>query len=210
MPTAPTCAACSSGDAVQVVPNALPVPAAPPGLVGGKTVLFLGDMGNAPNVLAAERMARHIWPLIHARIPDARLIVAGKGSDQLPTARAGLRNVEFLGFVANLDELYARSRVVCCPITVGGGTRLKLVEAASYARPIVSTRLGAEGLSLRDGHEALLRDDDAGFATACAALLRDDALCVRLGEAGRSVMTQAYDVQHVENRIACMAEAALA
>ena len=192
------------GDKVQVAPNSLPVPPAPPALVGDRTVLFLGDMAYPPDRLAAERMARQIWPLIRARVPDARLLVAGKASDSLPAASAGLPGVEFLGFVADLDGLYAGSRAVCCPITVGGGTRLKLVEAASYARPIVSTRLGAEGLGLTDGRDALLRDDNAGFAEACITLLRDDALSLRLGEAARVMMKAAYDVLQVEDRIAQM------
>jgi glycosyltransferase involved in cell wall biosynthesis len=192
------------GSAVQVVPNSLPVPAAPPGLVREPTVLFLGDMQYGPNRVAAERMAREIWPLVRARVPDARLLVAGRESKLVAGGGAGLPGVELLGFVPDLDGLYARSRVVCCPITVGGGTRLKLIEAAAYARPIVSTRLGAEGLSLADGREALLRDDNAGFAAACATLLRDDALCLRLGGAARAVMTAAYDVQQVEDRIASM------
>ena len=192
------------GDTVQVVPNALPVPPMPPGLVAERTVLFLGDMKNTPNRLAAERMTREIWPLIRARVPDAWLLVAGKGSDLLPAASAGLPGVEFLGFVEDLDRLYARSRIVCCPVILGGGTRLKLVEAASYARPIVSTRMGAEGLSLRDGQEALLRDDSAGFAAACVTLLQDDALCLQLGEAGHNVMKAAYDARKVEDRLAQM------
>lgn len=190
-----------SGKAVAVVPNALPVPAAPPGVAADRTVLFLGDMGNAPNRLAAGRMAQRIWPLVRQRVPDARLLVAGKGSDLLPSAAAGLPGVEHLGFVGDLDALYARSRVVCCPIVTGGGTRLKLVEAASYARPIVSTRLGAEGLDYADGVQALLRDDDAGFAAACVTLLQDDALCRRLGEAARVVMAARYDVRQVEAHI---------
>lgn len=192
------------GGKVQVVPNSLPVPAAPPGLVSERTVLFLGDMRYMPNRLAAERMMREIWPLVRARLPEARLLVAGRESDKLTAANSGLSGVELLGFVADLHGLYARSRVVCCPITLGGGTRLKLIEAASYARPIVSTRLGAEGLSLRDEREALLRDDNAGFAAACVTLLQDDALCLRLGEAARAVMAAAYDVRQVEDRIAQM------
>jgi glycosyltransferase involved in cell wall biosynthesis len=59
--------------------------------------------------------------------------------------------VEFRGFVDDLSALYAETRIVCCPIVIGSGTRIKLVEAASYARPIVATRIGAEGLDFRDG-----------------------------------------------------------
>ena len=167
-------------------------------------MLFLGDMKNTPNYLAAERMAQTIWPLVRVQVPDARLLIAGTNSDQLPSASAGLAGVEFLGFVPDLDALYAQSRVVCCPIMTGGGTRLKLVEAASYARPIVSTRIGAEGLDFTDGREALLRDDDAGFAAACVTLLQDDQLCLRLGAHARTTMAATYDVKKVEARIAEM------
>ena len=195
------------GKQVQVVPNALPLPTVPPGMVAAPTLMFLGDMTSPPNHLAAERMARRILPLVQAGLPGARLLVAGKGSDALPAAAAGIVGAEFLGFVPDLDALYARSRVVCCPIMTGGGTRLKLVEAASFARPIVSTRIGAEGLDLLDGQQALLRDDDAGFADACITLLRDDALCLRLGAAAREVMRASYDAAEVENRIVRMIEA---
>ena len=192
------------GGSVHVVPNALPVPDAPPGVVSDPTVLLLGDMRYEPNARAAERMACRVWPLIRATTQAARLLIAGFGSDGLPSARAGLDGVEFLGFVDDLDALYARARVVCCPIMTGGGTRLKLVEAASYARPMVSTRVGAEGLDFIDGQHILIRDDDAGFAATCTELLRDDALCRRLGAAAREVMMAQYDATVIETRLAGM------
>lgn len=191
-------------DKVRVVPNAITLPSTPPGLVQDQTVLFLGAATYGPNHLAAERMARDIWPAVRRRVPGARLMIAGSGSERLPSAGAGLPGVEHLGFVDDLDALYARSRVVCCPIMVGGGTRVKLVEAAAYARPMVSTRIGAEGLDFTDGQEILLRDDDVGFADACADLLQDDAACRRLGEAGRAKMVGLYDSQVVEDQVVQM------
>ena len=192
------------GDTVRVVPNALRVPEAPPGLVAAHSVLFLGDMRYPPNRFAAERMVTRIWPRILARCPDARLLIAGLGSDTLPAAAGAPAGVEFLGFVDDLDALYSSSRLVCCPITTGGGTRLKLVEAASYARPIVSTRIGAEGLDFPDGQAALLRDDDAGLAEACLDLLQDDRRCLALGGAARAIMQAAYDARMIEDQVATM------
>jgi glycosyltransferase involved in cell wall biosynthesis len=192
------------GSAIRVVPNALPVPNAPPGLAAHQTVLLLGDMKNPPNHMAAARLISRIWPLIRATNPEAKLLIGGRGSDSLPSTGTGAKGVEFLGFVDDLDALYARSRVVCCPIMTGGGTRLKLVEAASYARPMVSTTVGAEGLDFVDGQHILLRDDDAGFAAACVELLRDDALCRRLGAAAREVMVAQYDARQIERQIADM------
>ena len=191
-------------DVARVVPNALPLPATPPGLVAAPTMLFLGDMRNGPNRFGAERMVHRIWPLVRDRVPDARLFIAGRFSDVLPSAASGLPGVEHLGFAPDLDALYAASRAVVCPIVTGGGTRLKLVEAGGYARPIVSTVIGAEGLDYVDGRTALLRDDDQGFADACVELLRDDALCRRLGAAAHALVASRYDARVVEDRLAAL------
>ena len=142
-----------------------------------------------------------IFPLVQRQMPEARLIVAGGMPERVPSFRSPPPGVEFTGFVPDLDKLYAGSRVIACPVTVGGGTRLKLVEAASYGRPMVSTRLGAEGLAFEDGREIVLRDDDEGFATACVQLLRDDAECARLGEAARARMRESYAAEGIVDQI---------
>jgi glycosyltransferase involved in cell wall biosynthesis len=195
------------GGDVRVVPNAIVPPADPPGLVAAPTVLFLGAYHYQPNRDAAERLATRVWPLVRAEIPPARLILAGAGGDTLPSARAGLAGVDHRGFVDDLDALYAETRVVCSPLTRGGGTRLKLIEAAAYARPMVSTRMGADGLAFRDGGEILLRDSDAALARGCVDLLRDDALCRRLGDAARQAMLARYDAGAVARDVADMLRA---
>lgn len=191
---------------VAVVPNALPVPVEPAPSCPDPTILFIGGHGYQPNAVAAERLATRIFPLIQHQVPAARLIVAGSSPERIPSFRSPPPAVEFTGFVPDLDKLYARSRVVTCPITTGGGTRIKLVEAASYGRPMVSTRLGAEGLAFEDGREIMLRDDDIGFAAACVSLLRDDAACARLGEAARAKMQALYADKAIVHQIAGIME----
>jgi glycosyltransferase involved in cell wall biosynthesis len=188
-----------AGNAV-VVPNAVALPPAPPPLPAAPTLLFLGVFHYGPNVEAAERLVRRILPLVRAEVPDARLLLAGDGSDRL--GFAGADGVSGLGFVPDLAALYAAARVVCAPIVNGGGTRLKLVEAAAYARPMVATRIGAEGLVFADGEHILLRDDDAGIAAACVRLLRDDALATRLGQAARAAMRTHYVAAAIRDRLA--------
>ncbi len=190
------------GDRVEVVPNAAAVPAQPPGLVAEPTLAFVGTCEYPPNVAAAERLVRRILPLVRREVPGARLLLAGKRSDELPSRRDAPEGVEYLGFVPDLDALYARTRVVCCPIAIGGGTRIKLIEAAGQARPMVSTAIGAEGLDFVPEAEILLRDDDAAFAAACAGLLRDDAACLRLGAAARARMVALYDAGRITARLA--------
>jgi glycosyltransferase involved in cell wall biosynthesis len=84
----------------------------------------------------------------------------------------------------------------------GGGTRIKLIEAAGYAKPMVSTTIGAEGLTFIDGTEIQIRDDNAGIAKACVRLLKDDLLCAQLGEAARRKAKSTYDIPSIRNRIA--------
>lgn len=190
-----------AGPRAVVVPNAVACPVRTPPVPTQPHLLFLGQYAYGPNALAAERLIRRVWPRVRQARPDARLRIAGGASESLPSAACPPAGVEFLGYVPDLDALYADARVVCCPIDVGGGTRLKLIEAAAHARPMVSTRIGAEGLDFRDGREILLRDDDAGIAAACVALLADDALCARLGTAARTRMIELYEAGAVRSQI---------
>lgn len=186
---------------VVTVPNAVALPGVVPGVVSAPTLLFLGGCAYLPNVEGAERLVRRIWPLVRAAIPEARLILAGARTDLLPSRAEFPSGVEYRGFVHDLDALYAESRVVTCPLLNGGGTRLKLVEAAAYARPMVSTAKGAEGLAFKDGQDILLRETDEAFAEACVSLLRDDLSCARLGAAARQTMARLYEVGAVERQI---------
>jgi glycosyltransferase involved in cell wall biosynthesis len=190
------------GLGVRVVHNALPIPVLDYAPVREPALFYIGSFNYKPNRDGAQRLLTRIWPLIRAAYPAARLIIAGQHPEQIPGYAKTIPGVEFTGFVRDLDGLYARVSVAVCPITVGGGTRVKLVEAASYAKPMVSTRIGAEGLALQDGAEILIRESDADFAEACVALLRDPQLGVRLGEAARAKASRLYDANSVARHIA--------
>lgn len=190
------------GRGVTVVPNGLPVPASPAPPCPDPTILFLGTFGYDANCTAADRLVTRIFPIVRQQVPAARLIVAGTLPNRIPSYGSAPDGVEFTGFVEDLDALYARSRVVACPITSGSGTRIKLLEGAAYGRPMVSTRMGAEGLSFQDGRDILLREDDASFAAAIAGLLRDDAACAQLGAAARATMRADYAAEGIVERIA--------
>jgi len=186
---------------VIAVPNAVRLPPAVAPLVSDPTILFIGLMSYEPNIECVMRLKARIMPLVWKTMPQARLLVAGSGSDALPRASPADERIEHLGFVPDLDALYARARIVCCPTINGGGTRVKLIEAAAYGKPIVATRVGAEGLAFRHGEELLLHDGDAALAEACLRLLVDDALCVRLGASARLKMQSSYDRSSISKRI---------
>lgn len=190
------------GPAVTVAPNALPLPPVPSPLASGQNILFIGSYGYKPNRDAAERLVTTIWPLIRARAPSARLIIAGKNPDLIRGFGDPPPGVEFTGFVQNLQALYERARCVVCPLMLGGGTRIKLIEAGAYGKPMVSTPIGSEGLAFQDGASIILREDDLGFSAACVQLLDDDGLCSRLGAAARATVELHYDVRKVEQAVA--------
>lgn len=183
-----------------VIPNAVSVmPWTPP--PAARTALFVGSLSYGPNRNAANHLAREIWPRVRREVPDATLTIAGRHPERVPAYRAPPAGVEFAGFVDDLDGLYEGTRVVCAPIEAGGGTRIKLIEAAAYGKPIVSTRLGAEGLEMRDGEHFLERDDTGAFAAAVVELLRDDVRCAALGRAARTLVAERYARERVQQRI---------
>ncbi len=183
-----------------IVPNAVAIPAAH-SPCSELTLLYLGNYVYPPNVEAADFLVREIWPRVHARQPNARLLIAGSYAERIPGLAGQPAGVEVLGFVDDLSALYRRTRVVCCPIRVAGGTRVKILEAAAFGKPVVATTVGAEGLDLHNDRELLLRDDPQSFADACVSLLGDPGLAERLGTAARAAVSRLYDREATVVRI---------
>ncbi len=187
---------------VVVIPNAVNIPETFVRTPNSVNLLFVGGMGHDPNREAAERMISHIFPLIREKRPDVRLVIAGPGSDELPSRATAPANVDYLGFVSDITSLYEKSAVFVCPMLNGSGTRIKLLDAAAYGLPIVSTPMGAEGISLTDGQQILLRGSDAEFAEGCLELLGNPRRANELGEAGREAIRKKYDARLIHERLA--------
>lgn len=185
---------------VEVVPNSIQLPTDQSSTVE-PTLLFIGSYTYQPNVSAAEFLLGQIWPHIQQSVPKAKLLIAGAFPEKIQGYQSCPLGVEFTGFVESLDELYQRARVVCCPILSGGGTRVKLIEAAAYRKAIVSTHIGAEGLDFLDGKSIILRDDPQSFADACINLLQNQEQCDLLGKAAYEVIAINYDRKRVIRQI---------
>jgi glycosyltransferase involved in cell wall biosynthesis len=157
----------------------------------GRTVVFFGTMNYFPNADGIRWLLDDIWPGLARRHPRARLKLIG--SHPLPdvVARQGPR-VEVAGLVEDLPRHLAEAAVVVVPLRVGGGTRLKILEALSMGKPVVSTTIGAEGIAARAGEHLLIADEPGAFADAVGRVLDDPALAERLGAAGRGLAERAY------------------
>jgi glycosyltransferase involved in cell wall biosynthesis len=181
---------------VRVVPNGVAVDSITPvsdPAANGPELIFVGDLAYGPNADAAESFAAEVLPLVRAEHPAALFRVVGRNPSQalMESVKAG--GVEVTGFVDDVREELMRARAFVCPIRYGSGTRLKLFEAFAAGLPVVSTRLGAEGIDCVDGEHLLFADTPEEQAAAISRVLSDDELARTLGAAGRRLASERYD-----------------
>jgi glycosyltransferase involved in cell wall biosynthesis len=184
-----------SPDARPVVyPNALPWVEAPH-VDGSGTIVFSGNFEYHPNIDAVQFLARSIWPEIHRRHPELRLRLVGRGDGFVRHLIPAGLNIEMSGPVENAFREIAQASVVIAPLRAGSGTRIKILEAWSAARPVVATSLAAEGLTVRNGENILLADSAQEFADAVDRVLADGDLRQRVANAGRLTFESNYTWQ---------------
>ncbi|MGD0546284.1 MAG: glycosyltransferase family 4 protein [Terracidiphilus sp.] len=149
---------------------------APRGAPPISEMVFCGSMDWLPNVDAVVYFLSEVLPLIRDRLPGATFTIAGRapGASVLKAAR-GLTGVRVTGKVEDMRPYLWGAKISIVPIRIGGGTRLKIYECMAAGVPVVSTTVGAEGLSYKDGEDIVLADNPGGFASACVRLLCDDA-----------------------------------
>ena len=177
-----------------VVPNAVDLEFFRPRLKAtapdSGSILFFGANNYFPNADGLRFFVEEIFPLVRARIAGARLKIVGHTPDSL-LSLAG-EHVEIRGYVPDLRTEIETAAVVIAPLRVGGGTRLKILEAMAMARPVVSTTIGAEGLEVADGRDLLLGDSPADFSGQVVRVLQDPELARRLGENARRLVEERY------------------
>ncbi len=179
---------------VAVVPNSIDVSKyAPQGADDGRTILYFGAMDWYPNQDAVEFFMSAIFPELQEVLPELRFRIAGRcPSKRFRKGYAGVPGVEITGTVQDVSSEIARATVCVVPLRIGSGTRLKILEAAAMAKPIVSTHIGAEGLDFVNGEEILLADEPRQFARAVTDLLADPARRRAMGLAARRRVEARY------------------
>ncbi len=182
---------------IEVLPNRVSVPAqiaAVPQSVPF-TLLYVGTLSYFPNADGVMWFCREVLPIVRekTRVPF-RLLLVGYGAGDDVKELEHIPEVEFVGEVPSVDEWYARANAVIVPIRAGGGTRIKLLEALAHERPVVATRMAAEGLDLVDEQELLIADRPEQFAHQCVRLIGDDRLARRLAEKGRAAVVRDYSL----------------
>lgn len=156
------------------------------------TLLFFGAMNYFPNTEALVWFVAEVMPLLARDFPNVALRVVGAIPEDGPVPALHGGNVNIVGFVDDIREEIARAHVVIAPLRIGGGTRLKILEAMSMAKPIVATTLGAEGIDITHGHDILIADTPEEQASTIARVFTDRGLSDQLGEAARATAVAGY------------------
>jgi polysaccharide biosynthesis protein PslH len=177
---------------VAVVPNGVdlefyrPGALAPEPALGAHALVFTGKMDYRPNVDAVLWFAEAVLPLIRAWVPDARFYVVGQQPHVRLQPLEQDAAVVITGRVPDVRPYIAGAAVYVVPLRIGGGTRLKVLEAMAMGQAIVSTRLGCDGFRFTDGQEVRFADEPEAFATSVIALLLDRQKAAALGHAARA------------------------
>jgi len=166
------------------------------------TMLFLGSFRHGPNRVALDWLVGDVLPLILARRPEARLVVIGSDPPPVHAYSDFAGALELRGFVEDIREPLARCAVFVCPIRSGSGVRVKLLEAFAAGMPVVSTRVGAEGLAVTDGDCCLLADDPAGFAERVLRLFEDPGEAAAMAERARAEVEENWDMAAITRKLA--------
>ena len=163
-------------------------------------MLFVGSFRHLPNQAALSWFTTQVLPAVCARRPEARLVIVG--SDPPPVhAFRSLEHVELRGAVEDIREPFGRYAVFVCPVLSGSGVRVKLLEAFASGIPVVSTHLGAEGLTRTDEEVCLLADEPEDFAGKILSLFDDPERAASLAFRARAEVEANWDVRGATERL---------
>jgi glycosyltransferase involved in cell wall biosynthesis len=160
---------------------------------GGNTILFCGGLDWYPNGEAMAYFFDQTWPLLVSRVPDVRALIVGRNPPKWLTQLAvSDQRVEVTGFVDDVRPYFEKATVYICPIRVGGGTRLKILDALAMGMPMVSTTFACSGISVQHEKNVLLADTPEAFAEHVQRLLANPAQRADLASQARDLACKNY------------------
>lgn len=194
----PQARARARGSEVLLVPNGVDTDyfrpdatLAPAKTSSAPTLLFVGNLSYEPNQDAVRFFLANILPLIRNPYPDVRVIILGK--DPPPWLRSSSdTGVTVTGTVHDVRPYYAAADAVVAPIRLGGGTKIKVLEALAMAAPLITTTAGTAGIAAETEHHVLVGTSASHFAEQVCRVLDDHELARRLSSAGRSLVVEHY------------------
>ncbi|MCB0211239.1 MAG: glycosyltransferase [Anaerolineae bacterium] len=155
-------------------------------------LIFTGKMDFRPNIDAALWFGQHVLPLIQTARPQTTFAIVGQRPHPRLDVLRDNPGITITGFVDDIRPYIAGATIYVVPLRVGGGTRLKIMEALAMGKPIVSTSVGAEGFPVVNGKELILADEPAAFAQAVVKLMSNPMRRLELGRTGRALAHANY------------------
>jgi glycosyltransferase involved in cell wall biosynthesis len=160
---------------------------------GGNTLLFCGGLDWYPNADALAYLMHEIWPqLVRAR-PNVCVVVVGRNPPKwLVRLSRSDHRIRVTGFVDDVRPYFREATVYICPVRVGGGTRLKVLDALAMGTPLVSTTFACSGLPVQNGHHVLLADTAEAFVKQVLRTLDDRPLRAKLAYHARELVCRQF------------------
>lgn len=165
--------------------------------------LFLGTLGYYPNQDGIRYFCTEIIPRIRERTNASFLVnIVGFGDPTPLRPLIHIPEVRLIGAVPDVRPWMEQTDAVVVPVRTGGGTRIKILEAFSFQRPVVSTTIGSEGIAVRDGKHLLIGDTPESFAEQCLRLMADPALAARLAVNAQRQVEDEYSMDALAQTMA--------
>lgn len=155
-------------------------------------MVFTGSMDWRPNQDAARFFVGKIFPSIKKKRPETHAVFVGRNPPQVIRNLEKTEGITITGTVEDVRPYIARAALYIVPLRIGGGSRLKILEAMAMAKPVLSTSVGASGLNVTDGQNIVISDGAVGFADAAVNLMGDKKLKNKLSENGRQLVLNHY------------------
>lgn len=177
----------------------------PEGKTGSRNLVFTGGMTWYPNKDAMLYFCSEVYPLIKEKMPDVEMCVVGRYPPQrLQKIAREEPSIKLHGYVDDVRGYIHQAAVYVVPIRVGGGTRLKILDAFACGKAVVSTSVGCEGLEVTPGQDILIGDCPSEFANQVINLLKDEGLRMKLGASARKLVMEKYswkEIGQIQNSI---------
>ncbi|MCD4698687.1 MAG: glycosyltransferase [Bacteroidales bacterium] len=155
-------------------------------------LVFIGNMGYPPNVNAAEYLAKKILPLVHQKMPDVRLTIAGASPH--PSLQSLVNEkITVTGWVEDIRECYAKAKIFIAPMQIGTGLQNKLLEAMAMNIPCITSELANKALNAKHGEDILVGNTVEDYASCIFQLLNEPDFAQELAEKGKLFVYENYN-----------------
>ncbi len=156
------------------------------------SLFHIGAMDWLPNQESIRWLLEEVWPVVRREVPQAKLYLAGR---KMPAQwmNATIEGVSVIGEVPDAMYFIGSKKINVVPLLSGSGIRVKIIEAMSIGKTVITTTVGAQGIDYTDGENILIADTPEQFARQIKRCLDDDAFCSRVGEAAARLVADQYD-----------------